>query len=256
MNKALIGHTGFVGSTLIKQTYFTHLYNSKNISEIKGKAFDLVVCAGAPAQKWLANKDPEGDLKNINSLIDILKTVKAKNFILISTVDVFKSPVKVNEDTKIETDGLHAYGLHRYYLEEAVKEHFSSSLIVRLPGLIGPGLKKNIIFDFLNNNNIESIESRNVFQFYPMVNLWNDLKKCTELKLSLVHLTAEPISVHEVANDGFGMEFNNHKDAPLLSYDFQTKLSSNFSGSGNYTYSKKETLLAIRSYAQSEGKSL
>ncbi len=256
MNNALIGYTGLVGSTLLKQTSFEHLYNSKNIAEIQNKEFDLVVCAGAPAQKWLANKDPEGDLKNINALIEILETVTAKNFILISTVDVLKNPVNVNEDTDIATEGLHAYGLHRFYLEQAVREHFASSLVVRLPGLVGPGLKKNIIFDFLNNNNIESIESRNIFQFYPMVNLWSDLTKCLSLNLDLVHLTAEPISVLEVAKDGFGLDFNNQKEAPLLSYDFQTKHAEVFGGTNNYTYSKKETLLAIRSYAQSEGKTL
>lgn len=256
MNRALIGHTGFVGKTLLKQTSFNHFYNSKNISDIKGGEFDLVVCAGAPAQKWLANKDPESDLKNINSLIETLNTVQAKTFVLISTVDVLENPIGVNEDTKIETENLAAYGLHRYFLEEAVKEQFSSSLIIRLPGLVGPGLKKNIIFDFLNNNNIDSIESRNVFQFYPMVNLWSDIQKGMELSTTLLHLTAEPISVSEVANEGFGLDFNNHKEAPRVVYDFQSKYAEVLGGKSNYTYSKRETIQAIRAYAQSEEKSL
>lgn len=257
MNTALIGYTGFVGTTLLKQTSFTNLYNSKNISDIKNKSFDLVVCAGAPAQKWLANKDPEGDLRNLNSLIEILKTVTAKKFVLISTVDVFKNPVGVNEDTEIDTENLHAYGLHRYYLEQGVKEHFKDdALIVRLPGLVGPGLKKNIIFDFLNRNNTETIESRNVFQFYPMVNLWGDIQTCMGLNLKLVHLTAEPISVEDVSKEGFGVPFKNEKDSPLLSYDFRTKHAKELGGEGHYTYSKRETVQAIRSYAQSEAKSL
>jgi len=257
MNTTLIGHTGFVGTTLLKQTSFTNLYNSKNISDIKSQSFDLLVCAGAPAQKWLANKDPEGDLGNINSLIDTLKTISAKKFVLISTVDVFKNPVGVDEDTEIDTDNLHAYGLHRYYLEQGIREHFKdSALIVRLPGLVGPGLKKNIIFDFLNNNNIDTIESRNVFQFYPMVNLWGDINTSMELNLKLVHLTAEPLSVEDVSKEGFGVPFKNEKDGPLLSYDFRTKHALKLGGEGYYTYSKRETIQAIRTYAQSEAKTL
>lgn len=50
MTKALIGYTGFVGTTLLKQTKFDDFYRSTNINDIKGKKFDLVVCAGAPAK--------------------------------------------------------------------------------------------------------------------------------------------------------------------------------------------------------------
>ena len=146
---ALIGFSGFVGSTLLKQAKFDHLYRSTNISEIKNKSFNLVVCAGAPAQKWLANRDPHADNLKILNLIDQLSTIKAQKFILISTVDVFKNPVSVNEETPIDENGLNAYGFNRRLLEKFVENQFSESLIIRLPGLVGPGLRKNIIFDFL-----------------------------------------------------------------------------------------------------------
>lgn len=51
MKKALIGFSGFVGSTLVKQTRFSDFYRSTNIQEIDNKEFDTIVCAGAPAQK-------------------------------------------------------------------------------------------------------------------------------------------------------------------------------------------------------------
>ncbi len=51
MTSALIGFSGFVGSTLLKQAYFESLYRSTNIGEIEGQSFNTVVCAGAPAQK-------------------------------------------------------------------------------------------------------------------------------------------------------------------------------------------------------------
>ena len=45
VNNALIGYTGFVGMNILQQKPFMFLYNSKNIEEIKGKEFDLIVCS-------------------------------------------------------------------------------------------------------------------------------------------------------------------------------------------------------------------
>ena len=90
MSNALVGFSGFVGSTLLKQATFESLYRSTNIGEIAGQQFDTVVCAGAPAQKWIANREPEADRQKIEGLIAHLKAMTCKTFVLISTVDVFK----------------------------------------------------------------------------------------------------------------------------------------------------------------------
>lgn len=252
MTSCLIGYSGFVGSTLLKQTDFNQLYRSTNINEIDGLEFDTVVCAGAPAQKWLANRDPDGDRQKIESLINHLKTIKCKTFILISTVDVFKNPIEVDEDTPVEESGLHAYGLNRRLLEKFVADQFFNHLIVRLPGLVGPGLRKNVIFDFLNNNNLQNIESRSVFQFYPMVNLWYDIQTALAAQLSLIHLTATPISVAEVSLLGFGKLFDQKLDGVPVLYDMRTCHAALFDVQGAYQYSQQETIQAVRAYAQSE----
>jgi len=67
-----------------------------------------------------------------------------------STIDVFKTPVNVNETTKIDTKNLHAYGYNRYQLECWVRENYPDALIIRLPALFGINLKKNFIYDFIN----------------------------------------------------------------------------------------------------------
>jgi hypothetical protein len=252
MKNALIGFSGFVGSTLLKQGPFESLYRSTNINEIVGKSFDTVVCTAAPAQKWIANREPVADLQNIESLITHLKTVTCETFILISTVDVFKSPIGVNEETLIDDEGLHAYGLHRRLLEKFVESHFPNHLIVRLPGLVGPGLRKNVIFDFQNDNNLQVIDSRGVFQFYPMVNLWYDIQIALRAGLKLVHLTAEPISVADVSEQGFGKPLSHPQDTPPAIYDFRTRHAGLFGATGHYQYNHRETLLAVRAYAQSE----
>jgi hypothetical protein len=147
---------------------------------------------------------------------------------------------------------LHAYGLNRRLLEKFVEAHFPEHLIVRLPGLVGPGLRKNVIFDFLNDNNLHAIDSRGVFQFYPMINLWFDIQLAIEAGIKLVHLTAQPVSVAAIAKDGFAREFANALDNPVGFYDMQTRYANVFGGEGRYQYSLRETLLAVRAYAQSE----
>jgi len=250
---ALIGHSGFVGSTLKKQHSFTHLYRSSDIDTISGLDLDLVICAGAPAKKWVANQQPEEDWAGIERLMAILSTITAEQFVLISTVDVFNHPVNVDELSTVETENLHPYGLHRRRLEEFVEAQFPSSLIVRLPGLVGPGLRKNVIYDLHHNNDLHKIDHRAVFQFYPMINLWSDIRKALALSQHhLIHLTAEPISVGTLSEEAFGKPFANEAMAHPPAYDFQSVYASSFGGSGPYQYSKRETIQATRAYTQTE----
>jgi len=252
MRSSLIGFSGFVGSTLLKQQAFSSLYRSTNIAEIDNETFDTVVCAGAPAQKWIANRDPEADRQKIDGLIGHLSRIQCDSFVLISTVDVFKQPLGVDETTAVDEEGLHAYGANRYRLEQFVRQHFANALIVRLPGLVGPGLRKNVIYDLLNDNNLHAVESRGVFQFYPMVNLGYDIQTAQAAGLDLVHLTAEPISVADIARQGFGRDFGNTLEGTPARYDFRSVHAEVFGGRDGYQYSARDTLLAVRAYAQSE----
>jgi hypothetical protein len=252
MTDALIGYSGFVGTTLLRQRAFKSLYRSSNIGEITDQRFELAVCAAAPAQKWIANREPEADRRRIEGLIAHLRTIDCGAFILISTVDVFNAPVGITEETAVDKAGLHAYGTHRRMLEEFVEDFFPRHLIIRLPGLVGPGLRKNVIFDFLNDNNLHTIDSRGVFQFYPMVNLWSDIQAALHAGLKLIHLTSEPISVAEVAAKGFGKTFEQTTTGRPAVYDMRSIHAKLLGGQENYQYSKRETLQAIRSYAQSE----
>jgi nucleoside-diphosphate-sugar epimerase len=252
MTRALLGHSGFVGSLLKKQADFDHLYRSTDIADIHGREMDCVVCAAAPAQKWLANKDPAADSRTIEGLIGHLSQVRCRTLILISTVDVFQAPIDVDEDTRPVEHGLHAYGLHRLRLENFVREHVDDHLVVRLPGLVGPGLRKNVVYDFLNDNNLHAIDSRAVFQFYPMVNLWYDIQTARQAGLKLVHLTAEPVSVAEVAGQGFNRPFHQEVAPSPAVYDMRSRHAGAFGAKGAYQYTRRESIQAIRAYAQSE----
>lgn len=250
---ALIGYTGFVGSNLLNQASFDEMYNSKNIDLIKGKQFKRIICAGAPAVKWKANQFPEDDWNSISSLINNLKYVqRSEEFILISTVDVYNNPTQINENTDIDLESLQPYGKHRYLLEKFVLENFSNVTIIRLPGLFGTGLKKNIIYDFLNNNNINEIDSRNIFQFYNLNRLYNDIMKSVDNNLKVVNFATEPVSVKEVAHYAFSLEFDNTVLKDFVKYDMQTIHSALFNGTRSYLASKQEVLEDIKKFIEKE----
>lgn len=248
---ALIGYTGFVGTNMLAQRPFDARFNSSNIEDIAGGDYDLVVCAGAPAEKWKANADPARDLAAIQRLADALLRARASRVVLISTVDVFANPAGVDESSAVITQGLHAYGRNRRLLEELVASRFDTT-IVRLPGLYGPGLKKNVIFDFLHDNDVHKIDSRGVFQFYDLARLWHDVDTATSNGLSLVHLPPEPVSVADVARVAFGLEFENHSAPEPARYDVRTRHASLFGGSGSYIENAASSLGGIARFVASE----
>lgn len=251
MTSALIGHTGFVGGNLLRQRTFDARFNSSNIEEIAGQEFDLVVCSGAPAEKWKANREPERDRENIDRLMSALGATKTKKMILISSVDVFISPVDVNEDSPTPTAGLHPYGLNRLRLEQFLANRFDTH-VVRLAGLYGPGIKKNVIYDFLNDNDVHKIDSRGIFQFYNLDRLWNDLTLAMNAKLPLVHLPCEPVSVADVAREAFGIEFTNEVVDMPARYDIRTKHAEVFGGRNPYIENRTEELSGIARFVARE----
>lgn len=251
MTDALIGYTGFVGSNLMAAHEFGAKFNSKNIAEIKGQSFGLLVCAGAPAKKWYANLHPDEDRETLDGLMAHLLKVRAERVVLISTVDVFRNPYLADENTPVEMEGLSAYGLNRRRLEIFVEEHFENVIIVRLTGLVGRGLKKNILFDFHNDNEVLKIDSRGVFQFYPVQRLWGDIKKAEENALSLVHLTSAPVSVAEVAREVWGREFRNEVLPKPAKYDFRSAHAGLW-GRECYQVSRDEEIAAIREWNRTE----
>lgn len=148
--RTLVGYTGFVGSNIYAAGDFDAVYNSKNIEEAYGTNPDLLIYAGMRAEKYLANNAPQKDMELIIQAEDNIARIHPRKLVHISTIDVFKEPRNVNEDSVIDIENLHAYGYNRYQLELWVREKYPDALIIRLPGLFGKNIKKNFIYDFIN----------------------------------------------------------------------------------------------------------
>ncbi|EPX60393.1 hypothetical protein D187_001880 [Cystobacter fuscus DSM 2262] len=250
MSDALIGHSGFVGGNLLRQHAFADLYNSKNIGSIRGRSFDLLVSAGAPAEKWKANAEPEKDLAILQRLMEDLREVRARKMVLISTVDVYPSPVDVDEDSPIDPSKGGAYGRNRHLLEQFILERFDA-LVVRLPGLFGPGLKKNVIFDLIHGNRLEAINTAGVFQFYDLNNIWRDIERALSHGLKVLNLATEPTGVEELAREAFGREFVQRMPGAAPRYDMRSKHAALFGGHHGYLYDRGQVLGAMKDFVAS-----
>jgi nucleoside-diphosphate-sugar epimerase len=249
MNAALIGHTGFVGQNLAAQHTFDECFNSRNIPSICGRTFDLLVCSGVRAEKWKANKDPAEDQAGIQSLMNCLESVRVKQFVLISTVDVYGTAIEVDEDSPVDVERTTHYGRHRFQLEQWIEGRFPT-LVVRLPGLFGDGLKKNVIYDLLHGNCLDQIHSDARYQFYDLKHLWRDIETARRAGLKRLHLATEPVSVEEVARDVFGRKFQQAPHDRPARYDFRSRHAAIYGGSRGYLYSRAAVLTGMRDFVE------
>lgn len=148
--RVLVGSTGFVGSNLYASGQFDHAFHSTDIKEAYGLEPELLVYAGVRAEKYMADQNPEKDLKHIQETFDTITRIAPKRLVLISTIDVYPVPKDVDEDSAIEWGDKKGYGANRFLLEKMVREHYQNALIVRLPALYGNHIKKNFIYDYLH----------------------------------------------------------------------------------------------------------
>ena len=252
MTSALIGHTGFVGGNLASQQRFDDTFNSSSIGSIVGRSYDTVVVSGAPAAKWIANREPDADIANLRRLMDCLAGARAGHVILISTIDVYPSPAGVDERTALQPDDGQPYGRHRLQLERFVQERFAAVTVVRLPGLFGPGLKKNVVYDFLHGNDVHKIHCDGAFQFYDTTRLWSDIERIRSAGIGLINVATEPVTVRDVACEAFGFEFSNRTEAAPASYDVRTIHDGDLGGGGGYLYSRRQVLDDLRDFVAAQ----
>jgi len=250
-NEALVGYTGLVGTNLARQHEFEHLYNSRNIGEIEGKSFSRLVLAAVQAKKWWANLHPQEDWALIENLLASLASVKADQVVLISTIDVLPDQPGVDEDTDPHAFDTHAYGSHRMRFEDEIRRLFDSVLIVRLPGLFGPGLKKNVIYDLLNDNQVDKINPDSRIQYYDLSALWADIDRAMEAGIDRVHLFPEGVKTAEIIQRFFpGTEVGSDA-GPAVDYAYRSKHAALFGGRDGYIWSRQQVLERMGAFVDS-----
>ena len=250
---ALVGYTGFVGGTLHRARAFDALINSKNADDLRGGVFDLVIHAGVPSVKWIANKEPAADRAAISSIRAVLATMKIAELILISTIDVYPDPsAPLDEGAEIDSARNHAYGRHRFELEQWTRGYFDNVRIVRLPALFGEGLKKNVVFDLLHDNQVGNINPASRFQWYPLARLNADIEKIRAQDVRLINLFPEPLPTSGIVDRFFPGAPTAPASEPAPVYDLRTKYSDMFGGPPGYMLDRATVLDELAAFIARE----
>lgn len=249
MSFAIVGYSGFVGSNLLQFYKFDYFYNSSNFNEAINKEFDTIFFCGVPAVKWYANKNPEEDFEILKGIKSILKTIKTNKIILISTIDVYEYiDSQQTEDYECDFINNHAYGRNRYLFENFIQQTFTNYHIIRLPALFGKGLKKNIIYDLIHNNQIENIEKNTTFQWYNLNWLKNDIEIIINNNIRICNLFTEPLKTLDILKL-FDYPLDNYKTNSKMTYDLKTKYSDIYSSNiSGYIRDKNMVLNSIQEY--------
>ena len=188
----LIGGTGLVGSGFLR--YFKEkkipfkLITSKNKKKFFNKKCNLLIDCNGNGSKRAGIKDPFFDFNaSVLTVVENLIKIKYKKYIYISTSQVYENlsnKIFTKEDFLINFKKINNYGFNKYIAEMYVKKYVSNYLIIRLPYVIGPGLKRNPFYDIPNkretyltlNSDINCIHTDTIAKLTMQINKNNNKK--------------------------------------------------------------------------------
>jgi nucleoside-diphosphate-sugar epimerase len=153
----VLGARGLVGSAFVRHLRGLRMdvreISREDYDRSAGSHSDVVIDAAANSRKYLADDRPEEDFElSVRHRLRTLLDYPADLQVHISSVDVYPDLSRqesTGEDRVFEISRSSNYGFHKALAEELVRHYAKSWLTVRLGGLVGPGLRKNPVYDIL-----------------------------------------------------------------------------------------------------------
>jgi nucleoside-diphosphate-sugar epimerase len=154
----LLGGNGFVGSGVARElerrgeTF--EIITRQNYDQFVGRSCDLFINANGNSSKLLGKNDPKTEFRaSVLSVRESLADFTFGTYMFLSTSDVYPnpgSPESTDEGLDIDIAAQSPYGFHKYLAEQCVRHAAERWLIIRQGGFVGPGMKKNAVFDVLH----------------------------------------------------------------------------------------------------------
>jgi hypothetical protein len=148
---------------------------------------------------------------------------------LFSTIDVYNLSPKYSDETYDPNFGKFEYGSNRLFFEKMVDQFIEKENIYtfRLPALFGKYLKKNVLYDFIHRNNLDSINLNSYYQWYDLNDLVFDMYHYSERypKEKLFNFFTDPIYTKDILIKFFP-EYDIKNESNLIEYNYKTKYSN------------------------------
>ena len=154
----ILGGNGFVGSGFTRlcaaEGWEYAVITRENYDAYRGKACSVLVNANGNSKKNLPKEQPLLDFDlSVRSVRASLVDFRYDTYVYLSTCDVYPDCARTAatvENTLIDVSRISPYGFHKLLAEQCVRHTARRHLVFRMGGFVGPGLKKNAIFDILH----------------------------------------------------------------------------------------------------------
>lgn len=110
--------------------------------------------------------------------------------------------------------------------------------------------KLRVRFKSLGFSALNFTDSRNVYQFYPLSRLWDDITIALKQKITLWNPATEPVSAAEVYEFLTGETFCNELSNQPVHYDYRTIYAGFFGGKDGYIMRKEDILREIAAFVE------
>ncbi|NLB54202.1 MAG: SDR family oxidoreductase [Lentisphaerae bacterium] len=155
----VIGANGFIGSVITQeasaQGFEVLPVTRSNYSSLKNTHADLLINAAGNSKKYLDARDPvKGFKESVSDVMSFLHDFQFDFFVHLSSGAIYPHEGDLKQTTEaaqLDPLAMSNYGFHKWLSESLVSKYAPKSLILRMGGFVGPGLKKNAIFDLLTD---------------------------------------------------------------------------------------------------------
>lgn len=205
----VIGGRGFIGAAVAAEAGARGLRvdvaERDDYDRMVGTRYDIVVNANGNSKKYLAQQQPALDFDlSVRSVMRALADFPAGLYVQLSSMDVYpdkSDPACNHEGEPIDGARLSPYGFHKFLAESLVRRYAANWLIFRLAGFVGPGLKKNSVFDLLRGKPL-FVHPDSRYQYLhtrDLARILFDLM-ALDLGLEIINVAAEgTVSIREMA---------------------------------------------------------
>lgn len=153
----VIGAKGFIGSAVATEAmnrgYKVAAVDRENYQEHIGMETDILVNAAGNSKKFIDDQDPvQGYELSVGSVMRVLHDFSFDVYVQLSSGAVYPredDPAENSEATLLEPSAMTRYGFHKWMAEQLVRHYAPKHLVLRMGGFVGPGLKKNAVYDLL-----------------------------------------------------------------------------------------------------------